>query len=188
MTILLQIIIFTWKSSLNPEFSYFAGGHFVCKLFDLFTPFSIGLVYLMYRIFNKVSIIKPVTSRPANSERYFFFHLNDRSFITQTYACPYWIFVLRVLMTTFLLPRVENTHINNYGLGFFRTTQELEFFISSEFNIRLYDKNSESEYFFFPPPKSEYFFSKKTINPPSSYMVVPLATSLYRTFVFDYTI
>jgi len=26
-----------------------------------------------------------------------------------------------------------------------------------EFNIRLYDKNSESDYFFFPPPKSEYF-------------------------------
>ena len=25
------------------------GGHFVCKLFDLFTPFSVGLVYLMYR-------------------------------------------------------------------------------------------------------------------------------------------
>ncbi|CAG2235351.1 CMTR1 [Mytilus edulis] len=46
------------------------GGHFVCKLFDLFTPFSIGLCYLMYRIFNKISIIKPVTSRPANSERY----------------------------------------------------------------------------------------------------------------------
>jgi hypothetical protein len=28
-----------------------------------------------------------------------------------------------------------------------------------EFNIRLYDKNSESDYLFFPPPKSEYFFS-----------------------------
>ena len=28
-----------------------------------------------------------------------------------------------------------------------------------EFNIRLYDKNSESDYFFFHPPKSEYFFS-----------------------------
>ena len=29
-------------------------GHFVCKLFDLFTPFSIGLVYLMYRAFKVV--------------------------------------------------------------------------------------------------------------------------------------
>lgn len=46
------------------------GGHFVCKLFDLFTPFSVGLVYLMHRAFKKISIHKPVTSRPANSERY----------------------------------------------------------------------------------------------------------------------
>jgi hypothetical protein len=47
---------------------------------------------------------------------------------------------------------------------FFRTTQELEYlFVFSrkarilfpECNIRLYDKNSESDYFFFPPPKSE---------------------------------
>ena len=41
---------------------------------------------------------------------------------------------------------------------------------------KLYDKNSESDYFFFPPPKSEYFFQqhweseyfvrKKTYPPP----------------------
>jgi hypothetical protein len=29
-----------------------------------------------------------------------------------------------------------------------------------EFNIRLYDKNFQSDYFFFPPPKSEYFFQQ----------------------------
>lgn len=46
------------------------GGHFVVKLFDVFTLFSVGLVYIMYRCFDKVSIHKPVTSRPANSERY----------------------------------------------------------------------------------------------------------------------
>ncbi|XP_070161216.1 cap-specific mRNA (nucleoside-2'-O-)-methyltransferase 1-like [Polyergus mexicanus] len=45
-------------------------GHFVTKLFDLFTPFSIGLVYLMYRCFENICIFKPNTSRPANSERY----------------------------------------------------------------------------------------------------------------------
>ena len=51
---------------------------------------------------------------------------------------------------------------------FFRTTQELEYIFLSrkariffpEFHIRLYDKNSESDYFFFPPPKSEYFFQQ----------------------------
>jgi hypothetical protein len=51
----------------------------------------------------------------------------------------------------------------------FRTTRELEylfFFVAQSaiffpvFNIRLYDKNSESDYYFFPPPKSEYFFQQ----------------------------
>jgi hypothetical protein len=47
---------------------------------------------------------------------------------------------------------------------FFPTTQELEYFsfllriFFPQFNIRLYDKNSEPDYFFFPPAKSEYFF------------------------------
>ncbi|XP_065052037.1 cap-specific mRNA (nucleoside-2'-O-)-methyltransferase 1-like isoform X2 [Rhopilema esculentum] len=46
------------------------GGHFVCKLFDTFTHFSVGCMYLLYRAFEDVCIFKPVTSRPANSERY----------------------------------------------------------------------------------------------------------------------
>ncbi|XP_076263140.1 cap-specific mRNA (nucleoside-2'-O-)-methyltransferase 1-like isoform X3 [Rhynchophorus ferrugineus] len=46
-------------------------GSFVTKLFDLFTPFSVGLLYLMYSCFEQVSILKPNTSRSANSERYF---------------------------------------------------------------------------------------------------------------------
>lgn len=45
-------------------------GHFVTKLFDVFTVFSVGLVYLMYRCFKYVTLHKPNTSRPANSERY----------------------------------------------------------------------------------------------------------------------
>lgn len=45
-------------------------GHFVTKLFDLFTPFSVGLIYLMYKCFKQICIVKPNTSRPANSERY----------------------------------------------------------------------------------------------------------------------
>ncbi|XP_061395406.1 cap-specific mRNA (nucleoside-2'-O-)-methyltransferase 1 [Musca vetustissima] len=45
-------------------------GSFVCKLFDIFTPFSVGLIFLMYKCFDQISIIKPNSSRPANSERY----------------------------------------------------------------------------------------------------------------------
>jgi cap1 methyltransferase len=45
-------------------------GHFVVKVFDLFTRFSVGLIYLMFKCFKKICICKPNTSRPANSERY----------------------------------------------------------------------------------------------------------------------
>lgn len=63
-------------------------GHFVVKMFDLYTPFSVGLLYLMHLCFQQsnillyviyfllfsmcviVTIIKPNASRPANSERY----------------------------------------------------------------------------------------------------------------------
>jgi hypothetical protein len=45
------------------------------------------------------------------------------------------------------------------GYGFF-SREARNFF--PEFNIRLYDKNSESDKNKFPPPKSEYFFRKKT--------------------------
>ena len=47
-----------------------SGGTFVCKCFDLFTPFSASLVYLLHRHFDGVCIYKPAQSRPANSERY----------------------------------------------------------------------------------------------------------------------
>ena len=42
----------------------------------------------------------------------------------------------------------------------FSNNTRVRIFFFPEFNIRLYDKNSESDYFFFPPPKSEYFFQQ----------------------------
>ena len=45
------------------------GGHFVCALFDAYTPFTVGLIYLLHRSFERVCLFKPVTSRPTNSER-----------------------------------------------------------------------------------------------------------------------
>jgi cap1 methyltransferase len=46
------------------------GGGFICKCFDNFTEFTVGLIYLIYRHFDEVSIFKPNTSRQANSERF----------------------------------------------------------------------------------------------------------------------
>jgi 23S rRNA U2552 (ribose-2'-O)-methylase RlmE/FtsJ len=46
------------------------GGHFVLKMFDLFTKPSIDLLYILSCVYKKVTIIKPNTSRYANSEKY----------------------------------------------------------------------------------------------------------------------
>lgn len=46
------------------------GGSFVLKLFDCYTIQTARLLYLLTCVYDKVSIVKPKTSRPANSERY----------------------------------------------------------------------------------------------------------------------
>lgn len=46
------------------------GGHFMCKAFDLFTPFSASLLHILSSAFGAICIYKPPPSRPANSERY----------------------------------------------------------------------------------------------------------------------
>jgi len=46
------------------------GGSFVLKVFDIFTQASIDLLYILSNCYEKVYIIKPNTSRVANSEKY----------------------------------------------------------------------------------------------------------------------
>ncbi|KAI8384517.1 FtsJ-like methyltransferase-domain-containing protein [Radiomyces spectabilis] len=46
------------------------GGTFVCKFFDMMEDFTADLVWLLYQLFDRICITKPLTSRPANSERY----------------------------------------------------------------------------------------------------------------------
>ena len=46
------------------------GGTFILKIFDIFTQATIDILYILSVFYNKVYIIKPNTSRYANSERY----------------------------------------------------------------------------------------------------------------------
>jgi len=46
------------------------GGCFVLKIFDMFMQHSIDLTYILSSFYDKVYIIKPQTSRYANSEKY----------------------------------------------------------------------------------------------------------------------
>ena len=46
------------------------GGIFILKIFDTFLHASIDLLYILSQLYNKVYIVKPHTSRSANSEKY----------------------------------------------------------------------------------------------------------------------
>jgi hypothetical protein len=46
------------------------GGHFVCKMFDTFNISSVKLLYFICFFYEDVYLNKPLTSRPANSEKY----------------------------------------------------------------------------------------------------------------------
>jgi 23S rRNA U2552 (ribose-2'-O)-methylase RlmE/FtsJ len=46
------------------------GGTFILKVYDTFTRFSLDLIFLLYNLYEEVIIIKPNTSRFANSEKY----------------------------------------------------------------------------------------------------------------------
>ena len=46
------------------------GGSFVLKIFDIYTVLTAKLIYLLCHYYDRVTITKPVTSRPANSEKY----------------------------------------------------------------------------------------------------------------------
>ena len=46
------------------------GGCFICKFFDLYTHISISFIYLLSCFYEDIYINKPLTSRPANSEKY----------------------------------------------------------------------------------------------------------------------
>ncbi|KND04871.1 uncharacterized protein SPPG_00569 [Spizellomyces punctatus DAOM BR117] len=45
-------------------------GDFVMQIFDVFTPFTVDILYILYRCFEKVTIVKPLASPPDTAERY----------------------------------------------------------------------------------------------------------------------
>lgn len=46
------------------------GGCFVLKMFDIFTKMSVDMIYLLTSFYKEIHIMKPKTSRSANSEKY----------------------------------------------------------------------------------------------------------------------
>uniref|UniRef100_A0A7E4VZ18 Cap-specific mRNA (nucleoside-2'-O-)-methyltransferase 1 n=1 Tax=Panagrellus redivivus TaxID=6233 RepID=A0A7E4VZ18_PANRE len=47
-------------------------GNMLVRVFDLFTPVTVGLVYCLYLAFKQIAVVKPITCRPGNSEQFIF--------------------------------------------------------------------------------------------------------------------
>jgi 23S rRNA U2552 (ribose-2'-O)-methylase RlmE/FtsJ len=67
------------------------GGKFILKIFDSFMQHTLDLIYLLTSFYEKVYIMKPHTSRYANSEKYIvcvgFLHANHTEFYPHLYEC-----------------------------------------------------------------------------------------------------
>ena len=46
------------------------GGSFILKIYDIFSENSLKIVHLLKKFYKKIYFVKPLTSRPANSEKY----------------------------------------------------------------------------------------------------------------------
>lgn len=65
------------------------GGHQVIKVFDIYSKLTVKLLYLLSVIYKEVYIYKPITSRPANSEKYIiakYFKGIDTNYLKQLYG------------------------------------------------------------------------------------------------------
>lgn len=46
------------------------GGNFIVKIYDMYTPFTISVLYILYSYFEKFVIIKPFSTRPHSNSKY----------------------------------------------------------------------------------------------------------------------
>ena len=65
------------------------GGHFILKIFDIFSKLTVDALYLLSCLYSEVYITKPYTSRLANSEKYIVcrnFLLDDSSKLYEVFC------------------------------------------------------------------------------------------------------
>ena len=91
------------------------GGTFILKIFDIFTQASLDLLYLLSNVYEKVYIIKPNTSRTANSEKYLVckdFRLIDSTSLVKKLSNIYNYFDKNIFIERFLNIDISYYYIN----------------------------------------------------------------------------
>lgn len=94
------------------------GANFVLKIFDIYTVITVKIIYLLTLYYESVSIIKPHTSRPANSEKYIvakgFKNINeDRSLPTSQ---PHWGTLQYSLVEASIPSAIIDTVLTQYAV------------------------------------------------------------------------
>ena len=91
------------------------GGTFVLKIFDIFTEPTIDFLYLLCSLYKNVFIMKPETSRIANSEKYIIcknYKINDDKELYKTIINSY-----TNIINNDYIHRILNIKIPNYFLN-----------------------------------------------------------------------
>jgi len=81
------------------------GGSFILKIFDVFHKSTVDILYLLSYYYKNVSIMKPYTSRVANSEKYIIcqeFKVTDSRAIIQQFAIVFPSIINGDLLSSFL--------------------------------------------------------------------------------------
>jgi 23S rRNA U2552 (ribose-2'-O)-methylase RlmE/FtsJ len=95
------------------------GGTFILKIYDASSPSTISLINILSKIYSDIYVLKPLTSRPANSEKYMICQNFDiskadkmRNMLLSSLSCEYIDDTLIQMNTTWLIKHVIN--FNHY--------------------------------------------------------------------------
>lgn len=92
------------------------GGTFILKIFDVFHKPTVDILYLLCYYYTNVSIIKPHTSRIANSEKYVVcqgFKIADSAKIVEQFAKLFPVMMSESILLTSLLPQEHDLYFLN---------------------------------------------------------------------------
>jgi len=94
------------------------GGNFIIKLYDTFTPFTIGLIYMIFKNFESVTIFKPVTTRQYSSSRFLVAEKYLKETVETTNNSIKYL-------EDFVTKYIEFSANNNYDVKYFLPNSEL---------------------------------------------------------------
>lgn len=125
-------------------------GNFLVKVFDTVTPISADLIYLITLCFDETYMFKPLSSRPANSERYLVAKSkkpNIDHYIRILKSASIWLNKGKNIIITRLfkdLPSDFKTwlyrnNMNNYNLQFETANNIISYMNKTPITIPLYD-------------------------------------------------